>query len=591
MVLPDYPPPMRDGNDSSSTRTSLYKSRHISLQSRVDSLAADSMWDESRESVPEIPAIYSSGRGRSTSFLMDPSMMRSSNPESMKDDAESTGYIVSPSPDPPSTPAPPSDSPLNISVFHETLFIGVVIMAQFMGLAGLGQSIAPMHIIAEGLHVTNPGEQAWFAAAFSLTVGTFILISGRMGDILGHKRVFVFGYFFLGCWSAFAGFSAYVERQIFFDICRAFQGIGAALLAPNALALLGRAYPPGIKKNIVFSLFGAMAPWGFVMGALFSSVFAQLAWWPWAFWSYGIAAWALSAFSVIIIPKALAHDAQFAGRSNRPGMDWTGSILGVIGLILINVAWNNGPLFGWGQPHVYFVLIIGIFSLIAFVWVEARAVSPILPVRAMSSTVTYTMALVGIGWGSFGIWIYYSWRFLEEIRGHSPLSVSAQYTPALVCGLLAAGATGFMLTHTPVAFTMMIAMVAFFLGELITATQPAHQTYWAQMFVAILIMPFGMDMSFPAGTVILSNHMPREHQGLAASLVNTMVNYSISIALGIAGTVEVQVNNHGKTEADVIHGIRCAWYTGVALAGCGVILGAMFFGRTLLREGWKIMDH
>lgn len=100
-----------------------------------------------------------------------------------------------------------------------------------------------------------------------------------------------------------------------------------------------------------------------------------------------------------------------------------------------------------------------------------------------------------------------------------------------------------------------------------------------------------MDMSFPAGTVILSNHMPREHQGLAASLINTMVNYSISIALGIAGTVEVQVNNGGKTQADVVHGIRCAWYTGVALAGCGVILGAMFFGRTLLREGWKIMEH
>lgn len=464
-------------------------------------------------------------------------------------------------------------------------------MAQFMGLAGLGQSIAPMHIIAATMHTTNPGEEAWFSAAFSLTVGTFILISGRMGDILGHKRVFVFGYFFLGCWSAFAGFSAYIEKQIFFDVCRAFQGIGAALLAPNALALLGRAYTPGIKKSIIFSLFGAMAPWGFVMGALFSSLFAELTWWPWAYWSYGIAAWCLSAFSILIVPKALAHDAQFAGRLDKPDMDWLGSALGVSGLVLVNVAWNNGPLFGWTQPTVYFLLIIGMLCLIAFVWVEARAVSPILPVSAMTSTVTYTMALVGIGWGSFGIWIFYSWRFLEEIRGFTPLSVSAQYTPALICGLLAAGATGFMLTHTPISFTMMIAMVAFFLGQLITATQPAKQTYWGQMFFAILIMPFGMDMSFPAGTLILSNSMPKEHQGLAASLVNTMVNYSISIALGIAGTVEVHVNNHGVTREDAMYGIRCAWYTGVILAGCGVILGALFFGRTLLREGWTVMPY
>lgn len=153
-------------------------------------------------------------------------------------------------------------------------------------------------------------------------------------------------------------------------------------------------------------------------------------------------------------------------------------------------------------------------------------------------------------------------------------------------------------------------MAAFFIGELITATQPEKQTYWGQMFVAILIMPFGessllefcpsqslslipsgMDMSFPAATVILSNSMPPEHQGLAASLVNTMVNYSISIALGIAGTVEVANNRHGASPDDIFWGIRCAWWTGVSLAGCGVVLGAAFFGRTLLREGWKIMDH
>lgn len=100
-----------------------------------------------------------------------------------------------------------------------------------------------------------------------------------------------------------------------------------------------------------------------------------------------------------------------------------------------------------------------------------------------------------------------------------------------------------------------------------------------------------MDMSFPAGTILLSNHMPKEHQGLAASLVNTMVNYSISIALGIAGTVEVSVNNHGATEADLMWGIRSAWWTGVALAGCGVVLGALFFGRTWLKEGWKVEAH
>ena len=100
-----------------------------------------------------------------------------------------------------------------------------------------------------------------------------------------------------------------------------------------------------------------------------------------------------------------------------------------------------------------------------------------------------------------------------------------------------------------------------------------------------------MDMSFPAATVILSNAMPKEHQGLAASLVNTMVNYSISIGLGIAGTVEANVISHNGTEADTVYGIRCAWYVSLGLSGLGVVLGALFFLRSWAKEGWKIMEH
>ena len=449
------------------------------------------MWDgrSKRDTGPDMPAIYNHNGMRSTSFLMDQSTMQNSAPEWMSEKHSVTG--------PPRDPTPPPHFSLNISTLHEVLFVGIVVVAQLMALAGLGQAIAPMKIIAAGLGVDNPGEEAWFAASYSLTVGTFILISGRMGDILGHKRMLIFGYFFLGVWSGFAGFSAYVADHVFFDICRGFQGVGAALIVPNALALLGRAYPPGIKKNIVFSLFGAMAPWGFVIGAIFASVFATLTWWPWLFWSYAFTCWGLSIFSVIAVPKSLAHDAQFQGRTDRPGMDWTGSILGVSGLVLVNVAWNNAPLFGWDTPHVYFLLIIGLLCLIAFVWVEARAVSPLIPVSVLTKPVVYTMALVGIGWGSFGIWIHFCWRFLLEVRGQTPLLISAEFVPAMVCGLLAAGVTGFMLTHTPVSFTIMVSMLAFFIGELVAAFQPAHQTYWAQMFVSILIMRKFYPLSTP----------------------------------------------------------------------------------------------
>ena len=96
-------------------------------------------------------------------------------------------------------------------------------------------------------------------------------------------------------------------------------------------------------------------------------------------------------------------------------------------------------------------------------------------------------------------------------------------------------------------------------------------------------------MSFPAATIILSNNMPPEHQGLAASLVNTVVNYSISIALGIAGTVEMSVSNHDLLPvAKAAWSIRCAYYAALTLSGSGLLLGIIFFGVTLKKEGWKI---
>lgn len=166
-------------------------------------------------------------------------------------------------------------------LWKEIVFITVVCMAQFMTQAGLGIGIVPAHIIGASFGVSNdPGELSWFPAAYSLTVGTFILISGRMGDMWGHRRMFVIGFLWYGLWSMLAGFSVW-SNQIYFDCCRALQGIGPAMLLPNGVAIFGRTYRPGLRKAMAFSLFGATAPGGYVTGAAFSSIFAQLVWWPW----------------------------------------------------------------------------------------------------------------------------------------------------------------------------------------------------------------------------------------------------------------------------------------------------------------------
>ncbi len=102
----------------------------------------------------------------------------------------------------------------------------------------------------------------------------------------------------------------------------------------------------------------------------------------------------------------------------------------------------------------------------------------------------------------------------------------AQLSPVTISGTIASLTTGFVISKIGPGWVMLISMFAFMIGNILTATMPIHQTYWAQAFVTIVIIPWGMDMSFPAGTLIMSNAVKKEHQGMAASLIMTIVNYS-----------------------------------------------------------------
>ncbi|KAH6662160.1 major facilitator superfamily-domain-containing protein [Halenospora varia] len=464
---------------------------------------------------------------------------------------------------------------------REMGFLAVLCMAQLMTQAGLAQVIVPLHIIGKSFGISSPGQLSWFPAAYSLTVGTFILPAGRLGDLYGHKKFFIAGFLWWALWSLIAGFAVY-SGPILFDVCRALQGIGPAFCLPNAIAILGRSYKPGLRKSMVFSAFGATAPSGFVIGAVFSSLLAEYAWWPWAFWINAIVCIILAVLGMLLIPKTPPPYLDGSEKTSTR-IDALGGVSGVIGLVLFNFAWNQAPIVGWQNPYTYVLLIVGLCFLGLFGYVELRISKfPLVPFRDMSADSGFILACMALGWSSFGIWVYYAWQFLEELRGVSPLLATAQFSPVAVSGLFAAVTTGYIIHRVPGSFTIGIAMLAFTVGSILLATAPVDQTYWAQTFVSLIIMPWGMDMSFPAANLLLSNKMAREHQGVSASLVNTIINYSISLALGIAGTVEVHVNDGGTNPADLLKGYRGSLYLGIGMASAGVITAALF-----ALEDWK----
>ncbi|KAI4209364.1 MAG: hypothetical protein LQ351_007696 [Letrouitia transgressa] len=464
-----------------------------------------------------------------------------------------------------------------MSLAQEILFVGVVSMAQFSTQVGVGGTLAILHIIGHDLNINTTGELSWLMAAYSLTVGAFILPAGRLGDVFGYKKMLLIGFCWFSLWTLVAGLSIY-SNHVLFNFARALQGIGPAICLPNGVAILGSSYPSGRRKNIVFSLFGATAPLGSVLGATFASLLA-LAWWPWAFFAFAIALVVTATAGYFLIPTPPRKmEARQTAWQRFCQCDPMGAISGVGSLVLVDFAWNQAAVVGWQSPYVIVALIVGILLVPLFFYIEVYIVEePLLPFQCMNRDIGIILACVACGWSCFGIFLFYIWQFFELLRHASPLLASAWYSTNAVSGAGAAILTGIFLDRVGPPLAMVLALLAYVVGTVLLATAPVNQIYWAQSFLCLLIIPFGMDISFPAATVILSNAVPKEHQGIGASLVNTVVNFSISLGLGFAGVVEVHVGEGERTPADMLKGYRGAWYMGAGLSGFGLVISVLYW--------------
>lgn len=424
-------------------------------------------------------------------------------------------------------------------------------------------------------------------------VGTVMLPAGRIGDIHGHRYCFLVAYIWLSVSSLMTGLSSYSGSFVFYSVCRGLQGIAAAMLVPSALAILGSVYKEGRRKDLVFSLYAAGSPLGFTLGSVFSALLAQLAWWPWIFYITAIVCGALGGLSLFAIPKLPAEysrDIRSAhDDANQDHFDWLGAFTGVGGLTLLNIAWNLAPAEGWKAPAVITTIVVGFLLCIAFFYVERRVKQPLVPVKELSKQAGLVLAVTGLGWASFGIMIFYLINFMLNFRGQSLLSTAAQTVPVLFAGTAASYLNSWLLGRGVLSTDILaISLIGFIVGNILLATLPVMQLYWKQAFWIYVLAPFGMDLNFPSATLLMSHLVPPERQGIAASLIGTVVYYSQSIGmwnalwrecltsrfsadrttgLGIAGVVQAHIAG-----ASPLKGYRGASYIGVGLGGLGFLL-------------------
>ena len=455
------------------------------------------------------------------------------------------------------------------STFQEAIFIVVIGLSQLFSVGGLGNTAYSVQQIGRALHATNAGQLSWFLASYSLAGGVFIVVTGRLGDHLGHKNVFLFGWIWMAVWSLISGFA---HNLVLFNVARAMTGVGNGALVPNSFALLARAFPPfSVKKNIAFAFLGFCAPSGYIFGGLIGAAFAENVTWRWGFWFWAIGCLFLGIATVVVVPYRVGS--PIPGLSLKQ-FDYIGTFLGVAGPFLFAFAWNQASVVGWQEPYTYVLLIIGILFIVAFIFSQSRVTAPVLPnslwTRKGFAPVVIAMAF---GWMSFGIFLYYTTLFILTVHKELPLSAVAEMVPLVIGGLFATASVGVFVPKVPAQYIFGVSMFSFFIGNLLMSFANYSNVYWAFIFPSCLLVVGGPDLSFASSGIIVSNTVLPEEQGVAGSFISTVVQYSIAIGLGIAATVETHVNNGGS---DIVLGYRGAYWLGIGFAAVAFFIVVLF---------------
>ncbi|KAJ5801811.1 uncharacterized protein N7518_003879 [Penicillium psychrosexuale] len=461
-----------------------------------------------------------------------------------------------------------------------------VVITALLVLANLVQmtvnfaGIAGGSALSESLGVDDT-YASWIAASYALTQGTFVLVSGRLGDVYGHRELVLAG----GAWLTICTLaSAFCNNFFAFVTMRALAGLGGAFIMPNAVAMISSTNPPGRVRNLSLGLFGASAPVGGYFGALFLGAFLQRTEWKWFF--IFIACLGVTTFTPL---WALSPREPPVDRHGK--IDCIGSALGTSSLILFNFVWNQAPSVGWSTPYEIVLLISSIILFGGFLlWERNYAAEPIMPFDIFKAPSFLMLLLVVLlNYMAVGTLIWYQVLWLQKVWHWSPLQFAVGWTPFVICATGAACLAAWMIPRMAAQWILAIGTVTILISNVLMATVPIHQSYWPQIFPSVVLFSFCPDFVYTAGQIIASNSVRRNQQGIAGSVIGTLNLYGNSLGLGFASTIEVQIARRSGSQ---ITGYRAALFFGVAISAVALILDVCFVRLVKDdREGWHEDDR
>jgi EmrB/QacA subfamily drug resistance transporter len=461
-----------------------------------------------------------------------------------------------------------------------SLLLGVVLTAQLMVVLDATIVNVALPHIQRSLGFSG-SSLSWVLNAYILTFGGMLLLGARAGDIVGRRRTFLAGIALFSLASLVGGLSATGWMLLG---ARALQGIGGALAAPSALALLTTAFSEGAARVRAIGLFTTMSAAGGAIGLVAGGLLTEWASWRWVMFvnvPIGVC--------VLLLGRAVLPETQ--RRQGR--LDLAGALTstaGTTGLVLGLVEAGSA---GWASPLTVGSLVAGVVLMAAFLRIEMTAAEPVLPLRLVTSASrSAANAARGLVYaGMYGM-VFFLTQFLQDVQGHSPLLTGIGFLPTPASVFLASQLTSRVLVRRLAPKTIMLGGIALAAAGLLLATQLRAGTTYPQLLATLVLIGAGMGTALVSLTsASLANVEPGD-AGAASGLVNVVQQLGGALGLAVLVTVfeAVAHPSAGSSLADaagaharavLVHGLDVTFAVGAlfSLVAFGVV-GAMVRSRT-----------
>ncbi len=425
------------------------------------------------------------------------------------------------------------------------LALFVIATAQLMVILDAAIVNVALPHIQDALGFSGNGLE-WVVTAYAVTFGGLLLLGGRSGDLLGRRRIFIAG---LALFSAASLLGGFATTQAWLLIARAVQGVGGAMVAPTALALITTTFPEGTQRNRAMGVYSAMSGGGAAIGLVAGGLLTTYLSWRWVLFVNVPIGIIVALMARYVLPESSRQRGRF---------DLPGAITGTAGVALLvyglsNASTDASGVSHWGDTKVLVSLIASAVLLAAFGFIEARSRHALMPLRLFanrSRTGAYLIMLF-LATAMFGFFFFLT-IFAQEVLGYSALKAGLAFLPFAVVIVVMSGVVSQLVSRVG-ARPLMLAGTAIAAGGMYWFSHISeHSTYVNGLLGPMLVTSAGFGMLFVPLALVALSRVRGEDSGVASSLLNTGQQVGGAIGLAALGTVTwTVVANNLKHQAAV----------------------------------------